>query len=160
MWRITLRFATAALLAAVLITCGACAPATPTPGITRTPQGTLPQGPVTAVPGGAANVETTAGARAASGRTLYVGFCASCHGDQGQGVDAPALIGGSANLSKFGTAADLSNYLVQFMPLNAPGSLQVENYVDITIYLALSNGYVTSNAVVAPDGLTDIPLKK
>lgn len=102
----------------------------------------------------------TAGQLASRGREVYLAQCAVCHGDQGQGLTAPAVIGASANLGKYATARGLYDYTRVTMPQTAPGSLSAEAYQQVVGYLLLQNGFVSANASLAESNLDSIRLQR
>lgn len=114
----------------------------------------------------AASTAVSQGAAAAAsqlsdqGKTVFASSCAGCHGDQGQGGAAPALIGASANLGKYNTAQGLYTKISTTMPRSKPGSLTPEQYINVTAFLLLQNGYVQPSAPLSSVTLEGIPLKK
>jgi mono/diheme cytochrome c family protein len=102
----------------------------------------------------------TAGQLASRGREVYVQQCAVCHGDQGQGLTAPAVIGASANLGKYATARGLYDYTRVSMPQTAPGSLSAEAYQQVVGYLLVQNGFVPANAALTESTLDSIRLQR
>jgi cytochrome c len=120
-----------------ITTCGGQTPASPT----STPTG------------------TTASQLSDVGRTVYVNHCAKCHGDNGQGITGPVLIGSSNTLDKYGTAQGLLNFIDTAMPLDAPGSLSQQEYLDIVSYLLVQNNFVTPVTLIDANHLGDISLK-
>lgn len=88
----------------------------------------------------AAGAQTTSSlytdAQAQSGAALYTQHCAMCHG---------AAIPGRT-FAKPGTNASIGGIfgiMVTNMPLNQPGSLTQEQYVDIMAYALQKNGYAS-----------------
>ena len=102
---------------------------------------------------------TTAGELAAVGKTVYAGHCAKCHGDQGQGITGPVLIGASNTLDKYGTAQGLLNFIDTAMPLDAPGSLGQQDYIDLVAFLLVQNNYIAAGAALSESLLPNITLK-
>lgn len=127
------------------------APAAPRP----TAQPTASKAPN---PGGAA---ATAQQVAAAGQAVYQQQCQACHGDSGQGVVGPALIGPRASPAKYGpTAADWSGYIRTNMPQNAPGSLTQQQYLEVTAYLLLQNGLVQPSQPLDEQALQQIKTER
>jgi mono/diheme cytochrome c family protein len=97
---------------------------------------------------GAEAFETQAG----RGQRLYGEHCASCHGDSGQGDEAPALVGlddgalpreprdGAARDTEFVTVADIAQFVVENMPPSDPGGLSSEDYLAILAFDLKANG--------------------
>ena len=89
----------------------------------------------------------------AKGGQLYGAHCAKCHGDAGQGTaKAPMVVGvdkgalpldprpGSKRDVQFHTAADIGGWAAKHMPADAPGSLQLDDYVAILAFDLHANG--------------------
>lgn len=89
----------------------------------------------------------------ALGQKLYGEHCASCHGDQGEGNGAPAVVGldkGALPLdppasakyrkSQFKTVADIADFVVKNMPAKTPGSLTEQQYWAILAFDLKANG--------------------
>ncbi len=104
-------------------------------------------------PGAAA----TAGQLADAGKSVYADNCARCHGDQGQGVTGPALIGPSASYGRFSNADQLLSYISTAMPMDHPGSLTPQQYLQVTAYLLVQNNILQPGASMS--NLGSVPLK-
>ncbi len=132
------------ILATVLLIMGAsaCASATPAPAAAPTAAG------------------PTAGQLADQGKSVFASHCAKCHGDQGQGVTAPANIGPNAALEKYKTAKGLYDYVSTTMPNDAPGSLSQQEYLQVVSYLLVENKFVMPDTPINPNTLDSIPLTK
>ncbi len=104
--------------------------------------------------------DTTFGQAADSGKTTYASKCAKCHGDNGQGVTAPAVIGSGANLGKYNTAQGLLEFISAQMPFDAPGSLSSQEYLNILAFLLVQDNYVTAATALDSNQLVNIQLKK
>lgn len=90
----------------------------------------------------AVNVNTTA-VLAERGQALFATVCAACHGERGQGLLAPAVIGDHASFSRFGeTARGYYDFVSANMPQNAPGSLSTDEYLAVTAYLLVQNNLI------------------
>jgi alcohol dehydrogenase (cytochrome c) len=101
----------------------------------------------------------TAGDLAASGQGVFSSDCSSCHGDNGQGRTAPAVIGSDQALAKYKTAQGLLSFISSNMPFNAPGSLSAQQYLEVTAYLLVQNNFVSSGQVLDSASLGGIALK-
>jgi mono/diheme cytochrome c family protein len=101
----------------------------------------------------------TFGQMADSGKTVFAGHCASCHGAQGQGGRAPAVIGGDAHLAKYNTAQGLLDFVDATMPANTPGSLSHQDYLDVVSYLCVQDNDVSADTAFDEGHLDNIPLK-
>jgi len=117
---------------------------------------------------------TAADARsqATAGATLYAEHCASCHGDQGEGIPggAPSLAGkdalpldppASAKYRKatFHTARDVYDFVKANMPAKAPGSLSQDQYLAIVAFGLSANGVdLAEKPPFTPDSLSSVVL--
>jgi cytochrome c len=93
-------------------------------------------------------------AQVSRGQPLFEEHCAACHGTSGEGTaKAPRLVGLSQGAlplhprpgqrlrrTEFRTAGDVAAFVMQNMPLRAPGSLPEEDYLDILAFALKANG--------------------
>ncbi len=95
--------------------------------------------------------------QAKRGEPLYADKCASCHGAQMTGNDAPALVGAEFNANWTDlTLNDLFERIRLTMPADSPGSLSRPQVADI-IALLLKHGAMPSGmADLVPDAMRDI----
>jgi len=91
-----------------------------------------------------------------AGQEVYSNQCASCHGENLEGVSAPAL--NSATLFEFSDAAALYDYISQEMPLGAPGSLSETEYRQVEAYVLDQNGLLPSGGPLTPENAAEIEL--
>jgi len=90
-------------------------------------------------------------AQAQAGAAVYSQACAACHGQQLEGVAAPALMG-----SAFGEMANaqgltvdaLLDVIANTMPQSDPGSLKPDDYNAVTGYILQQNGYPAGSAAL------------
>ena len=101
----------------------------------------------------------TFGQLADSGKTVFASACAKCHGDQGQGITGPTLVGASANLVKYGTAQQLLSFVGTSMPLDAPGSLSHQEYLQLLCFLLVQNNDASGSAAFNENALGSVQLK-
>ena len=101
----------------------------------------------------------TAGELASSGQGVYASHCAGCHGKNGQGVTAPAVIGSNQALAKYNTAQGLLKFITEVMPASNPGSLSSQQYLEVTAYLLVQNNFVTDGQAMDSASLSGITLK-
>jgi mono/diheme cytochrome c family protein len=83
-------------------------------------------------------------AQAQAGAAVYSQACAECHGQQLEGVAAPALKGSAFGdmASAQGLTVDaLLDVIANTMPQSDPGSLKVDDYNAVTAYILQQNGY-------------------
>lgn len=145
-----------AILVVVLVMAifvGACG--SPKPTATPAPTATSS----TATPTATSSTQTMV-QLASAGQTVFAASCAKCHGAQGQGVTAPAVIGANARLDKYNTAQTLLSFISSSMPLNAPGSLSQQQYQQLLSFLLLRNNYAQASTPFDPNQLGNIQLKK
>jgi polar amino acid transport system substrate-binding protein len=91
--------------------------------------------------------------QATAGAAVYSSSCAACHGQQMEGVAAPALKGsafGEMATAQSLTAQALLDVVVNTMPQSDPGSLKPEEYNAVTAYILQQNGYPAGTAALAP----------
>jgi len=100
----------------------------------------------------------TIGELADIGAKIFSNRCARCHGASGQGIIGPALIGGTANLSKFETADGIYSYISLAMPMDAPGTLTTDEYTQVLGFLLVQNGLAPKEQSFNGDGLKGIKL--
>jgi mono/diheme cytochrome c family protein len=85
------------------------------------------------------------------GEQLFAKECADCHGKQGEGHDAPALVGKNAlpldppagaklRKSQFHTAQDVFDFVKKAMPPKEVGSLSDEQIAAILAFDLKANG--------------------
>jgi mono/diheme cytochrome c family protein len=104
------------------------------------------------------------GEQAALGQKLYGENCAGCHGDSGEGKDAPPLVGldkGALPLeppkgakyrkTQFKTVADVAEFVVKHMPPKTPGSLPEEHYWAILAFDLKANGIDLGDKKLDPE---------
>ncbi|MBI2830602.1 MAG: hypothetical protein HYX81_05535 [Chloroflexi bacterium] len=130
-------------LAFVMVLSNACRPGLPT---TPPPPPTFAPAPI--------------GRLAEGGKVTMANICSKCHGDRGQGGIGPAIIGANATLQKFETAKGLFDYVRIAMPLEAPGSLTQQQYLEVMSFLILQNGFADAGRTINPNGLEELLLKK
>src|ERR1700734_4316297 len=79
--------------------------------------------------------------QAARGAAVYTQYCAVCHGANLQGEAGTPLMGRTfMQAYGAGTAAQLYDFLSRQMPLNAPGGLSQQQYLDVTAFILERNG--------------------
>jgi S-disulfanyl-L-cysteine oxidoreductase SoxD len=101
----------------------------------------------------------TYGSMAQQGQQVFMTNCTGCHGAHGEGITAPAIIGAGANLGKYNTAAALFSFVSTAMPLNAPGSLSRQDYLNVLCYLLVQNNYAFPTTKFNEADLNGIQLK-
>lgn len=86
-------------------------------------------------------------AQAQKGLDPYEASCAMCHGANMEGESGPTLLGPTFT-SHYETIGDLMQFMVQNMPMNNPGSLSHQDYVDVLAYILLKNGWPSGSRVL------------
>ena len=92
--------------------------------------------------------------QAERGRQTYRQVCALCHGYELQGNDqgAPALVGQAFTAQwRELPLRDMFLIIRQTMPMNSPGRLIPQAYIDIISYLLKTNGMPAGDAELMPD---------
>src|SRR5215475_352051 len=98
--------------------------------------------------------------QATAGAAVYSQSCAACHGQQWEGVAAPALKGsvfGEMATAQSLTVDSLLDVIVNTMPQSDPGSIKPEEYAAVTAYILQQNGYPAGSTALAKGaaGLAD-----
>jgi mono/diheme cytochrome c family protein len=101
----------------------------------------------------------TFGALAAAGQAVYARSCSKCHGANGEGAAAQAVLNTNAQLGKYKTAQGLLDFVDTSMPFNAPGSLSRQDYLSVTAYMLVQTGEVTADTPFNENQLGTIALK-
>ena len=107
----------------------------------------------------------------AQGETLYAEQCASCHGDELEGIKetgAPALIGGRGTLdsdkplktveSYWPHASTLFDYVHRAMPLTEPGTLSPDEVYALSAYILGRAGILPEDAELNPQTFREIEM--
>lgn len=107
----------------------------------------------------------------AEGETIYAEQCASCHGDNLEGIKetgAPALIGGRGSLatdkplktveSYWPHASTLFDYIHRAMPLHAPGSLSADEVYAVSAYILGRGGILPEDAELDAQSFREIEM--
>ena len=139
------------IIVAALLTSG-CTASKPAP----TPTPASPPAPTPTPPPAS---QLTVGQLAEQGKTVLA-TKGSCHGESGQGLRAPAIIGPNAQLTKYNNAKQLLDYIRSTMPANAPGSLTQQEYLQVLCYILLQNKFVAADTAIDPNQLERLVLKK
>ena len=106
----------------------------------------------------AAGAEPPASDLAAAGLETFASTCAGCHGAEGEGARAPALIGPNAGLAKYGDAQALYDYVHTRMPARNPGSLSEQQALELVAHLLLEDNVIEPDTVLGSDSLSSISL--
>jgi len=84
------------------------------------------------------------------GRYVYIQYCLECHGASLEGRAGPPLSGPNFSHSlAFGkmSAPGLYHFISTGMPMNAPGSLSEQQYLDVFAFLLAQNGRAPRGAL-------------
>ncbi len=93
------------------------------------------------------------------GKVAYTGHCAECHMADLGGHEYAGPLAGEGFQLKWQDAS-LSEFLgrIRSMPLGRPGSLAVQEYLDILAYALQKNGYPDGSAELTVPLVTQWPL--
>ena len=107
----------------------------------------------------------------AEGEEVYAQHCASCHGEDLEGISeigAPRLIGGRGTLdsdapmktveSYWPHASTVYDYVHRAMPLQSPGSLDPDQVYAVTAYILGRAGIVDENVELDRESLAKIEM--
>ncbi len=155
-----MRYLWACLLAlAVVLAVSACSSGStsspPTSATTGAPTTTT-----TSKPSSTTGSTSSFAQAAQAGKAVFAARCSKCHGDNGQGNTAPALIGSGANLAKYNTSQGLFSFFSTTMPFDAPGSLAGQDYTNILAFLMVQNNFLSGSAPYDSSVLLSVQLKK
>lgn len=100
------------------------------------------------------------------GREIFAERCAACHGSEGKGGQAEALVGGFATLTGLNPVRTVGSYwpyaptifdfIRRAMPFDRPQSLRDDEVYSVTAYLLRLNGIVGDDAVLDATSLPRI----
>ncbi|MDB5867767.1 MAG: cytochrome c-type [Polaromonas sp.] len=104
----------------------------------------------------------------AQGAVLYAEKCAACHGANGEGKPADALVGSAGTLPTPGPsktvgsfwpyATTLYDFINRAMPYTAPQSLKPSEVYALTAWLLHRNGIVPADAVLDAGNLAQVSM--
>ncbi|PNY82467.1 c-type cytochrome [Deinococcus koreensis] len=92
-----------------------------------------------------------------AGAAVFASSCQGCHGATLQGGRAPELLG-TDFISKWTTAGELHGLVSKAMPMNAPGTLSEQQYLDVVAFLLDRNKVAGGPAALSAKDLAT-PLK-
>ena len=99
-------------------------------------------------------------AQAEKGSTLFADRCAKCHGPDGAGADAPALVGSEFGLDWDGlTVSQLFERVSTTMPQDKPRSLSREEVASILAFLFQRNGFPAGSTDLTQDAAVLVQIK-
>jgi cytochrome c len=94
----------------------------------------------------------------AAGQMVFQEICSRCHGESGQGEEAPAIIGADSQLASFRTTPRLFDYILESMPDDEPGALTGEQAYAVLAFLLSQNALNGEGMMLGPDTIEAIPL--
>lgn len=109
------------------------------------------------------------------GQKVYADNCAACHGDKGQGMQVPGvvggydrLVGGAGTLDKpnpvltvgsfWPYASTVFDYVRRAMPFTTPQSLTGDELYAVTAYVLFLNNVVAEDAVLDAKSLPQVKM--
>jgi len=102
------------------------------------------------------------------GQAVYAQKCAACHGANGEGKPADALVGGAGSLtgpkavktvgSFWPYATTLYDFIYRAMPYTAPQSLSPDEVYAVTAWLLNRNGIVPADTVLDAQSLPRVQM--
>lgn len=105
---------------------------------------------------------------ARDGAVLFAARCAGCHGAQGEGAAADALVGGRGTLatakpvrtvgSYWPYATTLFDYIHRAMPFDAPQSLAPDDVYAVSAYVLHLNGILPEDAMLDAASLPKVAM--
>ncbi len=72
----------------------------------------------------------------------------------------PPALRGDGTLQAFPIGAALHAFIQAAMPRHAPGSLEAEIYLDLTVFLLAARGEIPASATLAPEELAAVELHR
>ncbi len=75
----------------------------------------------------------------AEGSGLFSSTCAVCHGENGQGINGPALWGPNSAVRSFSSFAPLEEFIQDNMPASNPGSLTAHQAQQVSSFIWSKN---------------------
>jgi cytochrome c len=104
----------------------------------------------------------------AQGAKIYAQKCALCHGDNGKGGSAAALVGGAPLTSGIETAKTIANFwgysttvfdfIRRAMPWQQPRSLSNEEVYALTAYILSLNKLIGENEAMSAEALPKVKM--
>jgi len=101
--------------------------------------------------GGEGGLPESQADQVASGREVYTGECAQCHGENGEGDTGPLVIGGGKRIATYESTVRLYDYVSRTMPFDEPGTLTPEQYWNVIGYLLDENQLLPQDTVLGPE---------
>lgn len=105
---------------------------------------------------------------AAEGKDVYARRCSECHGNEGQGGDSSALVGGQGSLtgskplktvgSYWPHATTIWDYVNRAMPFDTPGVLTNDQLYAVVAFVLHLNGIVEENEEMNRDTLPNVQM--
>ena len=89
------------------------------------------------------------------GEAVWNTVCAECHGPSSTDPDAPLLLT-PGSLKSFPHAAAAFQYARDSMPVDAPGSLDEQEYWDVMAFILQQQG-IDRDVQLGPDTAGDVP---
>ncbi|MGD9739811.1 MAG: c-type cytochrome [Bauldia sp.] len=121
------------------------------PSIAQTPPPAPAAAPATPAPAGDLAPLTFSTQQVTAGRSLYNGTCSGCHGQDLQGLDAPALTGDAFTHWTTQPVGELYNYIKAVMPADNPGGLTDVQVAGAVAFILSRNGFTPGEVALPTD---------
>ena len=98
--------------------------------------------------------------QADQGATAYAEFCQECHGANMEGIGQFPALTGDTFVSRWAErgAGELYEYMSTMMPLDDPGGLDEETYLNIMSYWLSNHGFEAGEQALTADRVSEVPL--
>jgi cytochrome c len=93
----------------------------------------------------------------ARGRKVYALYCAGCHGQEGEGFEAPALVGPARDYCDFGDAQRLYAWIADRMP--PEDVLPPQETWDVLAFILHANGELPEGIPLKPGTARRVDLR-
>lgn len=98
--------------------------------------------------------------QAGTGALLYERTCQDCHGVNGEGTkEGPAILGKKRLSKKFSNAQQLFDYVVEKMPKDNPGSLDIGQYWNVVTFIVATTRKTIPDDRLSESNAPDVKLK-
>lgn len=92
------------------------------------------------------------------GEKLYATKCLACHGVDGEGANAPRIVGRNTIGSNWPFATSVWSYINRAMPLYLEGTLNPDEVYSLTAFLLHKNGIISESAELDQENLVEVKM--